>query len=200
LSSLTRFVPGSLLLLAMLGGCDRQSGKDAQQAASSAAPAAAANATPATGTFDRSHKGSHLPDLSFTDTKGKVVRLATLSGKPLLVNLWATWCAPCVAELPTLDALAGAKGEGLRVVAVSQDLGDDDKAGGGKVKAFWERKGFQHIQTLLDPKAEASNQYQVASLPTTIYYDAQGREVWRLTGGHDWASKETDKLLAEAGS
>ena len=189
MSSLTRLVPASWLLLAVLGGCDRQSGQDAQ-------PAASAETTPAPGAFDRSHKGSRLPDLTFTDTQGQTVRLAALAGKPLLVNLWATWCAPCVAELPTLDALAGAKSNELQVLALSQDLGE---ASATQVKDFWSRKGLAHIHPLLDPQGEASAQYQVATLPTTIYYDAQGREVWRLTGGHDWSSKETGKLLAEAG-
>jgi thiol-disulfide isomerase/thioredoxin len=178
------------LLLAMLGGCDRQSGQDAQQAASS--PAAQAPA----GGFDRSHRGSRLPDLTFTGTDGKPVRLTNLAGKPLLVNLWATWCAPCVAELPTLDTLAGAKEGGLQVLPISQDLGEGSAA---QVKTFWDRKGFPHIRTLLDPQGEAAAQYQAVTLPTTIYYDAQGREVWRLVGGHDWAGKDTEKLLAETG-
>lgn len=185
MSSLTRLIPASLLLLAGLGGCDRQSGQDAQPAASTQAPA---------GAFDRSHRGSRLPDLTFTGTDGRPVRLAALAGKPLLVNLWATWCAPCVAELPTLDALAGAKGDSLRVLAISQDLGEGSA---GQVKAFWDRKGFAHLHTVLDPQGEASSQYQVTTLPTTIYYDARGREVWRLVGGHDWAGKDTEKLLAE---
>ena len=195
MSSLTRIVPGSLLLLAVLGGCDRQSGKDAQPAASAAT--SESTAQPAA-TFERSHKGSRLPDMTFTDTAGKPVRLATLTGKPLLVNLWATWCAPCVAELPTLDALAGARGDTLRVLAISQDMGEGDKAA-AHVKDFWDRKGLPHIQPVLDPQGEASSQYQATTLPTTIYYDAQGREVWRLVGGHDWASPDTQKLLAEAG-
>lgn len=189
MSSLTRIIPASLLLLAGLGGCDRQSGQDAQ-------PAASAEATPAPGAFDRSHKGSRLPDLTFTGTDGQKTRLASLAGKPLLVNLWATWCAPCVAELPTLDALAGAKGNGLQVLAISQDLGE---ASATQVKTFWNRKGLAHIHPLLDPQGEASAQYQVTTLPTTIYYDAQGREVWRLTGGHDWSTAETARLLAETG-
>ena len=184
------------MLLALLGGCDRQSGQDAQPAASTAAPQ---NTAQPTGAFDRSHRGSQLPDLTFTDPVGKPVRLVTLTGRPLLVNLWATWCAPCVAELPTLDRLAGAKGSALRVLAVSQDMGESAKAS-AQVKAFWDAKGFAHIQPVLDPQGEASSQYQVSTLPTTIYYDAQGREVWRLVGGHDWASRETDTLLTEAGN
>ncbi|MDE1916494.1 MAG: TlpA family protein disulfide reductase [Sphingomonadales bacterium] len=185
-------------MLAVLGGCDRQSGQNAQQAASSSLTDAASDKADEAqiGTFDRSHKGSHLPDLTFTDTDGHPLRLAALTGKPLLLNLWATWCAPCVAELPTLDALAGAKGAGLQVVAISQDLGEGD-ALSAKVKDFWQGKGFRHIHPALDPQGEAASQYQAATLPTTIYYDAQGREVWRLTGGHDWSGKDTDKLLAE---
>lgn len=188
MSSLTRLVPGSLLLLALLGGCDRQSDKDTQPAASSSATTSQAE-----GAFDRTHRGSHLPDLSFTGTDGKVVKLAAMAGKPVLVNLWATWCAPCVAELPTLDTLAA---KGLHVLAISQDMGTGDKTA-VRVKAFWKEKGFAHIQPVLDPEGNASNSYQVSTLPTTIYYDAQGREVWRLVGKHDWAAKDTPKLLGE---
>lgn len=198
MSSLTRLVPASLLLLAGLGGCDRQSGQNAQQAASSAAidTASGIAGEAQIGTFDRSHKGSRLPDLTFTGLDGHPLRLAALKGKPLLVNLWATWCAPCVAELPTLDALAGARKAGLQVVAISQDLGEGD-ALATKVKDFWQGKALKHIHPVLDPQGEAASQYQAATLPTTIYYDAQGHEVWRLTGGHDWSDKDTDKLLAE---
>lgn len=181
-----------MLALALLGGCDRQSSPDAQQGA-----ATSAAAEQPSGGFDRSHRGSKAPDLTFTDLSGTKVSLST-PGKPLLVNLWATWCAPCVAELPTLDGLAGAKGDSLRVLAVSQDMGTG-KTALTRVKAFWDRKGFTHLHPVLDPEGHAAGAYQAATLPTTIYYDAQGREVWRLVGGHDWSSPDTARLLAETG-
>lgn len=146
--------------------------------------------------FDRSHRGSPIPDLTVSGLDGKPVALASLKGKPLLVNLWATWCGPCVTELPTLDALAGAKAASLRVVEISQDSGENGAAA-AKVKAFWESKNLAHLSTLIDPKGDAMTKYGATTLPTTLYYDAQGREVWRLTGNHDWSSAQTTKLLAE---
>jgi thiol-disulfide isomerase/thioredoxin len=183
-----------MLVMPLLGGCDRQSDAATQQA-ESVSSANSAEAAPTAG-FDRSHRGSPIPDLTVSGLDGKPVALASLKGKPLLVNLWATWCAPCVAELPTLDKLAGAQAATLRVVEISQDSGEDGSAA-KKVKAFWESKNLAHLSTLIDPKGEASAKYAVTTLPTTIYYDAQGREVWRLVGGHDWASKQTGELLAE---
>jgi hypothetical protein len=73
-----------------------------------------------TGRLDRSHAGSAAPAATFEDPDGEPVTLADFRGRPLLVNLWATWCAPCVAEMPTLDALARREGERLQVLALSQ--------------------------------------------------------------------------------
>ena len=146
------------------------------------------------GTLDRSHKGDQLPNFSVSDPAGKTLNLASLKGKPTLVNLWATWCAPCVAELPTLDRLAGAKGDRLNVVVVSQDL----KADG--VAEFLKDKGGTHLTPWLDPQTELSFRYAAPTLPTTIYYDAGGKELWRYVGGHDWSDAEAAALLAEAGS
>ena len=110
----------------------------------------------------------------------------------MLLNLWATWCAPCVAELPTLDALAAQAG-GLRVIAVSQDMET------AKVAGFLKNRGISHLDPWLDEKADLSFRLGAATLPTTVLYDAQGREVWRFAGGNDWAGEEARKLLAEAG-
>ncbi len=187
--SLKLAVPALALLLA---GCDRQSQQPAQPAAS---PAPAPGGNPDfTGMIDRSHKGSAVPKLALHDASGKVLQLASLVGKPLLVNLWATWCAPCIAELPKLDALAGAKGAALQVVTISEDL-----TGGDKVAGFLSSRGYGHLAPWLDPDNNASTSYQVSTLPTTIYYDAAGHEVWRYSGGHDWMSAETGKMLAEGG-
>ena len=118
-----------LVLVAGLAvaGCDRASTpKGQEQAANSvspdeAAPSGAVAAKPA-GTIDRSHKGEAAPTLAFVDPEGKPVTLATYRGTPVLLNLWATWCGPCVKELPTLDALAVREGAKLRVGTLSQDM------------------------------------------------------------------------------
>src|SRR5437763_6625659 len=88
-----------------------------QQAANEATPTAQAG--PVKG-VDRSHKGTPAPGATFNDPDGNPTSLAEFSGKPVLVNLWATWCAPCVKELPTLDRLSEAQ-QNVAVVAISQD-------------------------------------------------------------------------------
>jgi len=115
-----------------------------------------------------------------------------MAGKPMLINLWATWCGPCIAELPSLAKLA--QGGKITVVAISQDTTPP-----ASVMAFWQGKGLAGLAPLLDPQGQAASQWQVATLPTTIYYNAQGREVWRATGGHTWTAPEAAKLLAEGG-
>jgi thiol-disulfide isomerase/thioredoxin len=185
--SLTLAVLGFAILA---GGCNRQSEKQAQPQASASA---AAKPEGLSGVLDRSHKGSALPDFTLTDHAGKSVQLASFKGRPLLVNLWATWCAPCVVELPTLDRLAADKAGALKVLTVSQDMSQTEK-----VAPFLQGKGFTHLEPWLDPKNDLAFQYDAGTLPTTIYYDAQGKEVWRYVGGHDWSSAEAAKLLAEA--
>jgi thiol-disulfide isomerase/thioredoxin len=183
LSSLLK-VAVPALALALLSGCDRES----REAAQPSAPAGAG----VVAKVDRSHKGEPLPDLAFRDAGGRTLKLRSLTGKPLLVNLWATWCAPCVAELPTLNALAAREAGNLRVLTVSEDLN-----GAGPVAEFLKGKGLDRLEGWLDPENEATVRYGVATLPVTIHYDAQGRELWRIAGGHDWGSAETAALLAE---
>jgi thiol-disulfide isomerase/thioredoxin len=143
--------------------------------------------------LDRSHAGSAAVADAFEDPDGKPVSLSRFSGKPLLVNFWATWCGPCVAEMPTLDALADRSGERLRVLAVSEDL--DGRA---KVAAFFAKNHFRTIQPYLDSKMALMPGLKVGTLPTTILYDARGREIWRTVGMEDWRSDRAAKLIGEA--
>lgn len=127
---------------------------------------------------------------------GTKVSDQSLKGKPVVLNLWATWCGPCVAEMPTLDALAAQKGTALRVLAVSQDsAGSADK-----IRAFRASHAMAHVTTLLDPENTLSFHYDTGVLPTTIVYDAQGREVARVVGAFDWNSPQALALLKAAGA
>ena len=194
--------PGVVLLLGsalFAAACDRQAAAPEQATASApasdevvAAPAPPAGKASATG-FDRSHKGEAAPAVAFIAPDGRRVTFAAFKGKPLLVNLWATWCAPCVAEMPTLDAAAGKLGDRVRVLTVSQDLD-----GAKKVAPFFAARRFEHLQPYLDPEIALSTAYQ-ANLPATILYDARGREVWRRLGGYEWNTPEALAAIAEAG-
>jgi thiol-disulfide isomerase/thioredoxin len=145
-----------------------------------------------TGRLDRSHAGTMAPAAAFEDPEGAPASLADFRGRPVLVNLWATWCGPCIAEMPTLDALAGREGERLKVLTVSQDLDGRDKA-----DAFFAKQGYRHLETWLDPQMALMAALEVEILPTTILYDARGREVWRVTGMEDWESGRAALLLRE---
>jgi thiol-disulfide isomerase/thioredoxin len=145
-----------------------------------------------TGRLDRSHAGSAAPATAFEDPDGAPANLADFRGRPVLVNLWATWCPPCIAEMPTLDSLAAREGDRLKVLTVSQDLDGRDK-----VEAFFARQGYRNLETWLDPKMALMEALKVDTLPTTILYDAQGREVWRVVGMEDWQSGRAALLLKE---
>ena len=185
----SRSLKAAILGLCLLaGGCDRQSGKAAQP---EACPAVLAQAQAKPGEIDCSHKGSAMPEFKLSDAAGKTMMLTTLKGKPLLINLWATWCAPCIAELPQLDAIA-ASGK-LRVLTVSQDISKTEK-----VAPFLKDRGIKVLEPWLDTENELISQYNAGDLPTSVLYDAEGKEVWRISGPRDWSSKETAALLGIA--
>ena len=179
-----------LLLLAFgLAGCDRQK-PEPPQANEAATPGVIEKGV------DRGRKGEAAPDTVFKDPDGGDIRLADFKGAPVLVNLWATWCAPCVKELPTLDRLAQSRAvDGqLAVIAISQDMAPQ-----GSVKAFLDKLGVDHVGAYHDDKMALSGAMGVQVMPTTILYSAEGREVWRYVGDLDWTGDEAARLLAEAG-
>lgn len=185
-------------ILTPVTGCDRKSPEPAQAKASPVATAASPDevtapaAPPAgqAGGLDRGHAGQPAPTVAFQTIDGKPRTLAAYKGHPLLLNLWATWCAPCLKEMPTLDALAAADPK-LAVLPVSQDLD-----GAAKVAPYLAKAGFKTLKPALDPKAALSLAYQ-ANLPTSILYGSDGREMWRYTGDLDWTGAKATALLAE---
>ena len=187
-----RFLNAAMLLLLVAACGDSSQTEDGTiPEPVEAAQSDAEEETP--GTVDRGSAGSEMPATTFQDPSGTTVSLADFKGKPLLVNLWATWCAPCITEMPTLDALA-ARDEGrLQVLAVSQDLNGEEK-----VDSFFEEHRFAKLQPYVDPAAQLSTDLKVTTFPTTILYDANGRELWRYIGGEDWQGEQAASLLNEA--
>jgi len=172
------------LALPLASGCDRQKPSE---------PQASAEAESVKG-LDRSHKGEAAPVVKFKDPDGGEFNLAAFKGRPVLVNLWASWCAPCIKELPTLQQLEQThadKGQ-LGIIAVSQDTAPQ-----GSVEAFLGERDIGRFAAYHDEKMELTSALNVQVLPTTILYDANGEEVWRYVGDLDWTGDEATRLLAE---
>ena len=182
-----RIVPIVAVLLA-LASCQQKAGKQ-----SANETAAAVQGDQVKGVH-RDNAGKPAPAAEFNDPAGKPVKIADFKGKPLLVNLWATWCAPCVKELPTLDKLASS--DAIKVVAVSQDSGPHPS-----VVAFLKSHRIGTLEPYQDANMGLSGALGPDTvLPTSILFDANGREVWRYVGDLDWTSPEAAKLLGEAGA
>ena len=131
------------------------------------------------------------PQEPFTDIQGRSLTLADFHGKVLLVNFWATWCAPCVREMPSLDRLqASLEGRPAVVLAISQD-----RAGARVVEPFYRDLELLSLDIYLDPKGKLARAFGVRGLPTTMLIDAEGRLVGGLQGLAEWDSPEVRALI-----
>jgi thiol-disulfide isomerase/thioredoxin len=180
-------LPVRLIVLLLIGlvaaACDRQKTEAPQ------APAAEAESGKG---LDRNQKGKAAPITLFKNPDGGDASLASFKGTPLLVNLWATWCAPCVKELPTIAALEAERKGKLRVIAVSQDMAPQSS-----VDAFLRSKKVGRFAAFHDPEMALSSAVGVEVLPASLLFDAAGKEVWRYTGDQDWSGTDAKALLAE---
>jgi thiol-disulfide isomerase/thioredoxin len=146
-------------------------------------------AEPKGGDFDRSHQGQAAPSYAFQTPDGKTTTLAAFRGKPTLVNIWATWCAPCVKEMPTLETLATREAGKLNVITISQDTN------ARSVFPWFAGRGFKALKPYTDAKM-AWVPAVTSTLPTTVVYDSNGREAFRLVGELNWAGDFAAKALA----
>ncbi|RWA75427.1 MAG: TlpA family protein disulfide reductase [Mesorhizobium sp.] len=123
-----------------------------------------------------------VPEISFADGGGQPKTLADYSGKLVLLNIWATWCAPCRKEMPTLDRLqAEFGGPDFEVVALSVDRG-----GPKLVKKFFAEIGVTHLALNIDTSSNAMFALGIVGLPTTLLINRQGKEIGRLIGPAEW--------------
>ena len=151
----------------------------------------------ASGTIDRYQKAQTpkpLPDVVFSTADDKEIRFADHAGKVLLVNFWATWCAPCVKEMPSLDRLQARLGKD-KLVVLALSLDGSSRA---RVAPFYEDKKLTSLGIYFDKGRKAMQALEVSILPTTILVDAQGREVGRLEGEADWDRPEAVALVSGA--
>jgi Peroxiredoxin len=122
------------------------------------------------------------PDFLLPNMQGQVVRLLQLKGKVVLLNVWATWCAPCRQEMPTLETLyQRLKGKDFVMLAVSQDV-DGEKT----VRSYLQEGGYT-FPVLLDVQGEVGRKYGVLGYPETFIIDRQGTIVHHHMGYNDWS-------------
>lgn len=145
--------------------------------------------------FDLQFAGRLAPDIALeTSADGATQTIADIRranpGKPVFVNLWASWCAPCLTELPTIDALAAKAGDQLIILPISQDM-----EGWAKVDTVFGDGQYPHLETRLESRMEFGRAVGATGLPVSIYYDAEGIEVWRYVGDFDWMSTEAQDRL-----
>lgn len=127
-----------------------------------------------------------VPAISFQDKDGQPKTLADFAGRIVLLNIWATWCAPCRKEMPTLDRLqAELGGPDFEVVALSVD-----RKGPEAVRKFFNEIGIKHLALNIDTSSNAMFTLGAFGLPLTLLIDRQGREIGRVVGPAEWDSPE----------
>lgn len=134
------------------------------------------------GQFIPARSPGPAPETVFEDGTGGKHTLSEFRGKLVLVNLWATWCVPCVQEMPSLERAQTRLGaDGLEIVAVSEDRG-----GAQVVTPFREKLGLKALRTYLDPKGELGRAFAIRGLPTSILLGRDGKEIGRVEGEAQW--------------
>ena len=130
-----------------------------------------------------------LPVSSIIDASGNAVALADFAGKPLIVNFWATWCAPCIHELPALNRAAGLLAEDAALLLVSVDRGGAEKAA-----PFLQERGIESVRTAYDPKSVWARALSLRGLPSTLIISGDQTSVWLVSGPAEW---DTDIVLSQ---
>ena len=132
-----------------------------------------------------------IATFSFANAKGETVDLTKWKGRVVLLNLWATWCAPCRKEMPDLAKLQAAMGGAdFEVVALSVD-----RKGLEASQAFLKEIGVSNLAAYIEPEAKSLAALQALGLPATVLIDKQGKEAARLLGPADWSSAETQAMV-----
>jgi thiol-disulfide isomerase/thioredoxin len=145
----------------------------------------------AVASFALADRPEPAPEITFSDAAGNTLRLADFRGKVVLVNLWATWCAPCVKEMPALDRLQARMG-GADFAVLTLSI---DREGLAKVQPFFAQNKIAALPTYLDPTGRAPAILGVRGLPTTLLIDRDGTIVGRLEGGAAWDDDGAARLI-----
>jgi thiol-disulfide isomerase/thioredoxin len=132
------------------------------------------------------------PEMSFDGLDGNPLSLADFKGKLVVLNLWATWCQPCLKEMPSLEKLKARLGPGLVVLAVSEDRG-----GAEVVKPFIAKHDLGELRIGLDPKSTAIHALHARGLPTSLVVDPDGKVAGSIEGAADWSSDQMTAMLTK---
>lgn len=131
------------------------------------------------------------PDAVFVAADGSTHHLTEFKGRGMVVNMWATWCAPCVAEMPSLETLSKALApKDIAVLPVSSDRGGADV-----VRAWFQTHGVTALPILLDPQGALARAFDARGIPTTVIINTDGKVVARLEGAADWSAPEAQALI-----
>jgi thiol-disulfide isomerase/thioredoxin len=130
------------------------------------------------------------PEISFDGLDDKPVALTDFRGQYLILDLWATWCAPCLKEMPSLAALQAMFGPALAVLAVSED-----RSGAKVVEPFVAEHGLEKLRIALDPKSAAIHALHARGLPTSFVIDRDGQVLGKVEGGAAWDSDQLVDVL-----
>jgi thiol-disulfide isomerase/thioredoxin len=131
------------------------------------------------------------PDGVFVAPDGSVHHLGEFKGHGMVVNMWATWCAPCVAEMPSLEALSKA----LAPVDIAVLPLSSDRGGAEVVQAWYQAHRITALPILLDPKGAMARAFEARGIPTTVIINAAGLVVARLEGAADWSTPDAQTLI-----
>ena len=132
-----------------------------------------------------------LPDITFQDASGKDVKLSSFKGKTILLNFWATWCAPCREEMPSLNRLQKALGgDKFEVIVLSLDRKGYDAS-----RKFLDDVKADKVNLYVDPTAKQGMALKLLGMPTTLLINKDGLEVGRLAGAAEWDSDDAKKLI-----
>ena len=143
--------------------------------------------------FKATEPPAPVEGIEIVDAAGKPRPLADWKGRVVLLNLWATWCAPCLLEMPALDKLKAALGGAdFDVIALNIDRTPE------KPLKFVADNGIKRLEFLRDPTAKAFAHVKSQGMPTTLLIDRQGREIGRLVGPAEWDSPEAKALVQAA--
>lgn len=141
--------------------------------------------------FTESNDQANLREISFFSLDQQEFFLSDFNGKVLLVNLWATWCAPCRIEMPSLDRLEGILGdEKFQVIAIAVEKTDISK-----IADFYQEEGIKNLKIFHDKSTKSGLYAKATGLPFTLLIDREGKEVGRKDGPWEWDSKEVLEII-----